>query len=187
MNVPPDRVRRNFSATNIATFRDSLHNRYCAFITLLFVLILPMNANADYRLSAYKATPGFSQIMSEDYSKAATIASTRAPLGPKYAVVTNLCVSEVMVDALDSALQTCNKAIDLVSTYSSVTFSKRDRKESMSEMLSNRGVILALQGNLTEAEGDFTRAVELDSDNANATANLAYLRSKQVASNIPAD
>jgi|GEM_PF-6452411 len=175
MNASPGNLRKTTGFCN------------AAFFAALILSALPLAAAADYRVSAYKATPGFVQIMNEQYSKAVEIASTRTQVAPQYALAANRCVSELMSSDLDAALESCNEAISHLSAYSSPIFNRTDRDASASELLSNRGVVLAILGDLGAAESDFTAAVKLDAANVNAEQNLTYLRSKQVAVNTSDD
>jgi tetratricopeptide (TPR) repeat protein len=187
MNVAPHYVRTPCSPVPDATDCRTILARLCALLTLTSLLSLPIMASADYRVSAYKGTPGYNQIMTEQYTQAAAVAASRTAYAPQYALAANLCVSELKRDALTAALKSCTRALNSVSSYRSATFTPQDRRKGTSEMLSNRGVVLALQGSVEAAENDFTRALDLDPDNANAIQNLKYLRSNLLASSNSAD
>lgn len=149
----------------------------------LMLLICASEAAAQYHVSAYADSPGYTQIMSEDYVAADAAIPDYSPLTPSYALSTNRCVSEIMTDALDAALESCNRALKKMPTYLLPlgAVSVRDRNATKSDLYSNRGVVLALTGHLTEAESDFELAVKLDPENANAEKNLTFLRSSRLS------
>lgn len=172
MNAFPSNVRKSNPSFN------------GLLVATLVLSMLPIVASADYRVSAFQGAPGFTQIMEAQYEEAIEVLSStaqRAERAPKYVLVANLCVSEMMIQTPEAALESCNAALDSLSAYSSAIFSRQDRKQSASVLLSNRGVVLALKGDLGGAESDFARAVDYDSRNVNAKKNLAHLRSKQLA------
>lgn len=137
-------------------------------------LFAAAGAQAEYRVSAFRTAPGFDALMEGDYQAA----SQDVALGARstgFAVDANRCVTELMVESLPEALKSCNRALRQLPDRSPLSIESRRENESV--VLSNRGVVLALQGNLVEAEEDFTRALKLDDQNSNAQANLKHLRS----------
>jgi len=98
----------------------------------------------------------------------------------RFAMTSNRCVAEVQLGDLDAALSSCNNALGQHRSYQTFFYLPDNRREEKASLLSNRGVVLALQGHMTEAEADFVRALKLDPKHANAAENLEYVRAKLV-------
>lgn len=149
------------------------------FITAASVAMLSAaGAQAEYRVSAFKTAPGFDALMEGDY-QAASVDVAMAPRSTGFAVDANRCVTELMVESLPEALKSCNRALRQLPERSPLYIASRRENESV--VLSNRGVVLALQGDLIAAEEDFARALKLDDGNSNAHANLVHLRSLRMS------
>ncbi len=151
--------------------------------TLVASLLLGAAAfgHAQYRVAAYEDTPGFDAIVERDSAAAKRAIPYTSTVVPTYALDANRCVSQVLDQSLDDALLSCNRALGRASASGTHgAFSVRDRKATRSMLLSNRGVVLALRGELVAAEEDFRRAVKLDRDNDNAVRNLAYVEGVQL-------
>ena len=152
-------------------------------MSFALVLFWPAaEAGAQYHVSAYADSPGYTQIMSADYAAAGEAIPNYSPLTPSFALSTNRCVSEIMADSLASALESCNRALRKMPNYLMPlgAASIRDRNATRSDLLSNRGVVLALTGQWAEAESDFELAAKLDPENTNAEKNLTFLRSSRL-------
>lgn len=149
----------------------------------LALIICASEAGAQYHVSAYADSPGYEEIMSENYIAAEAAIPSYSPLTPSYALSTNRCVSEIMADSLDAALESCNRALRNLPSHLMPlgAVSVKGRNAMKSDLYSNRGVVLALSGHLVEAESDFALAVKLDSENSNAEKNLAFLRSSRLS------
>ena len=148
---------------------------YCAVAA---ALLSSAGAQAEYRVSAFRSAPGYEALMDGDYQAASQDMSVRFQ-SSGFSVDANLCVSQLMVESLSEALKSCNRALRQLPDRSPLNIEARRANESV--VLSNRGVVLAMQGNLVAAEEDFTRALKLDDDNANAESNLAHLRSLRLS------
>ena len=156
-----------------------LSTRTGTFLTAAAVALLSATgAQAEYRVAAFLNAPGFDAIMEGDYDSAARNGAMRAPV-TAFGVNTNLCVSQLMSESLTEALESCNKALRQLPERSPLSMEARRANESV--VLSNRGVVLAMQGNLLAAEEDFVRALKLDDENANAEANLSQIRSLKMS------
>ncbi|MGE0621992.1 MAG: tetratricopeptide repeat protein [Pseudomonadales bacterium] len=148
------------------------------FAAAAVVLCSAAGAQAEYRVSAFKSAPGYEALMEGDYQSASEEAGLRFQ-STGFATDANRCVGLLMVESLPEALKSCNRALRQLPDLSPLTFEARRANESV--VLSNRGVVLAMQGNLTAAEEDFARALKLDDDNANAQTNLNHLRALKVS------
>jgi len=148
------------------------------FATAAAALLSASGAQAEYRVTAFKNAPGYEALMDGDYQAASLDVSGRFQ-SSAFATAANRCVSQLMVDSLSEALDSCNKALRQLPDQSPLHTEARRSNESV--VLSNRGVVLAMQGNLVEAEEDFTRALKLDDENGNAEANLNHLRSLRMS------
>ncbi len=167
MNVPPGNVSRFLSVT-------------CRLTMLTGVLLFSTSATADYKVSAYKDAPGYRQIMAADYAAASQATVRTGSVTSKFAVTSNRCVAEVQLGDLDAALSSCNGALGEYKAYRTFSYLPGNRREEKASLLSNRGVVLALQGQMTAAEADFIQALKFNPEHANAAENLEYVRSKQV-------
>jgi len=135
-------------------------------------------AQAEYRVTAFKAAPGYEALMEGDYQAASEGAGMRFQ-STGFGTDANRCVSLLMVESLPEALKSCNKALRQLPDLSPLSYDARRANESV--VLSNRGVVLAMQGDLAAAEEDFARALKLDDENANAQTNLDHVRALKVS------
>ena len=143
-------------------------------------LTFAAHATADYKVTAYKATPGYKALMASDYAAAAKASPIPGTSVNKFAITSNRCVAEVQLGDLDAALSNCNSALGEFSAYQSFSFLPGNRRQEKASLLSNRGVVLALQGQIAEAEDDFVQALKYQPEHANAQANLELLRTRMV-------
>ncbi len=156
--------------------------RYPFLLMLVAALSMSTNAWGNFHVSAYADAAGFAKIEAKDYQAAAFQSESAGRLSGDYAASANACVSQLLLDELDQALTSCQKALRrLPRSNSYADFSARRQQHEMeSLLLSNRGVVLARQGKTVRAERDFTRALVLDAMNSNAQQNLQYLRATQL-------
>ena len=126
------------------------------FATALATVLCAGAAHAEYRVTAFKHAPGFEALMDGDYAAANQEAAVRLQ-STGFAVDANRCVSQLMVESLDQALKSCNRALRQVPDRSPLSLEASRANESV--VLSNRGVVLAMQGNLVAAEEDPVHAV----------------------------
>jgi len=167
MNVPPVIVLRSFPLTS-------------RLVMLTGAMLFSVSATADYKISAYENTPGFKQIMAADYA-AATQATIRVGLATsRFAVTSNRCVAHMQLGNLDAALSSCNSALGEYNAYQTFSYLPGNQRRDKASLLSNRGVVLALKGQMAEAEADFIQALGLNPEHENAAENLEYVRSKMV-------
>lgn len=157
--------------------------RLKSHVFALSLCLIGAEAFAEYRVSAYADSPGYEQIINADYAAASQAIPSYSPGAPAFALSTNRCVSEILSEALDDALASCNRALrkmpkQLIPLGAQ---SMKDRNATRSDLLSNRGVVLALKGEFVEAEADFALAVKLDEGNANASKNLAFLQTMKIS------
>ncbi len=143
-------------------------------------LTFATQAIADYKVTAYEATPGYKALMAADYSAAAKASPTPGTSVNRFAVTSNRCVAEVQLGDLEAALSTCNSALGEFSAYRSFSYLPGSRREEKASLLSNRGVVLALKGQIAEAEEDFVQALKYQPEHANALANLELLRARMI-------
>jgi Tfp pilus assembly protein PilF len=140
-------------------------------------------AHAGYRMTAFGDTPGFAQIMAEDYEAAS--AKLEAPFydTDRYARFANRCVSELLSHEVDAAMQSCQRALSVAPAdlMTSLTPSFHKRAEVLTHLYSNRGVVRAVSGDVFGAREDFERALELDEANDNARSNLELIAAGDVA------
>jgi tetratricopeptide (TPR) repeat protein len=149
-------------------------------VLLIGSLTLATDATADYKVTAYQATPGYKALMAADYETAARAAPVPGSSVNRFAITSNRCVAEVQLGNLDAALRTCNSALGEYSAYQSFSYLPGNRRQEKASLLSNRGVVLALQGQIAEAEDDFVQALKYAPEHANAQANLELLRARMV-------
>lgn len=140
-------------------------------------------AHAGYRMTAFGDTPGFAQIMAEDY--AAASAKLEAPFydSDRYARFANRCVSELLSHQVEAAMQSCQRALSVAPADLNTTLapSLHKRAEVLTHLYSNRGVVRAVSGDVFGAREDFERALELDEANDNARSNLELISAGDLA------
>lgn len=159
--------------------------RSAAFVaTLALGAATAVPAHAAYHVTAFENSLGYAQIESEDYAAASSMLRRATVADQRYAVATNLCVSQVKADDLAAAMASCERAVRAapVDLGTTVSPSPRRRAEIMTHLYSNRGVVKALSGDHFGARDDFERALSLDPDNANARRNLDVVSAADVAS-----
>lgn len=141
-------------------------------------------AHAAYHVTAFKNALGYTQIENEEYAAASSMLRLATVADQRYAIATNLCVSQVKADDLSAAMMSCERAVRAAPVDLGTTLapSPRKRAEVMTHLYSNRGVVKALSGDAFGARADFERALSLDPENANARRNLDVVSSSGLAS-----
>lgn len=150
---------------------------------LAFATTFAATAHAGYRMTAFGNTPGFQELMAEDYDGASHLLSVRSYVNDRYARLSNLCISQLKSHAPEDALDTCDRALvvapgDLSSLVSPLL---HQRAKILTHLYSNRGVVRAVTGDVFGARADFERALTLDADNDNARLNLEHISAADVA------
>lgn len=156
---------------------------YAQFAAVLAGVTFSAAASAGYHVTAFGNTPGFDQIMAEDYASANTVLAAPAYLPSQYARLANLCVAQLKSKEVDAALGSCNRALSTAPAElrSSLVSLNHKRAAVMTHLYSNRGVVRAIKGDTYGARSDFERAVALDSENDNARRNLEYVANSEIA------
>jgi tetratricopeptide (TPR) repeat protein len=170
--------------TSRSAMRSRSRRHASALVIALSSAFAAGGTQAEYHVIAFRDAPGFTALMEEDAATATALIPEHSSLVPKFALSSNRCVAEILADELDAALMSCNKAMRDVSRAAanagSVAGSMAQRRANLSSVLSNRGVVYALQGKPAEAARDFEQAVRLDDANAIAQRNLDQAQSLQV-------
>jgi Flp pilus assembly protein TadD len=153
-----------------------------ALVTAGALSLTAGSASAEYRVAAFADAPGYREIQQADYKGAAAVALMYES-GADYAVHANRCVGLLKSNDLNAALTSCNRALRGVSANSWQPLLSRldDVRSKRAVLYSNRGVVLAMQGRVTDARDDFERALALDEENANARSNLSVLNAREVS------
>lgn len=140
-------------------------------------------AHAAYRVTAFENALGYDRIAAEQYTEAASRLSSAGYADQRYAVMTNLCVSQLKTEAVREALGSCERALRAASVdlASPLMTSARRRADLLTHLYSNRGVVKAVAGDLYGARADFEQALMLDPNNANARSNLDRVAASEVA------
>jgi Flp pilus assembly protein TadD len=152
-------------------------------VAILAGVLFASSALANYHVTAFGNSPGFKQIMSEDYANASVLLDSSVYSTNEYARLANLCVAQLKTKDVDAALKSCDRALSLAPAELRSSLVARTRKVSavMTHLYSNRGVVRAVNGDLYGARADFEQAVALDDENSNARRNLEYVASHELA------
>ena len=99
--------------------------------------------------------------------------------GGRFAAVNNLCVAYIMASDADRARTACEYAVKKSAKRlrHADSWTRHAYKRDAAIALTNRGVVLAVSGDLAGAEKDFERALGLRSRLEEPEVNLARLRS----------
>lgn len=143
--------------------------------TSLAALFTAATASADYHVTAFGYTDGYSALVNMDPASALNILDTRADLD--YAEANNLCVAKILSEDLVGAVASCELALDQVTRTLELTASKK--KVAMASIYSNLGVAKALAGDLDAATVDLEKALELNARDDNAQSNFESINTKQ--------
>jgi len=140
-------------------------------------------AHAGYRMTAFGDTPGFAEIMAEDYEAAAVMLDTPSYYADRYARLANRCVSELLSHQVEAAMQSCQRALSVAPAGLNTTLapSLLKRAQVLTHLYSNRGVVRAVSGDFFGAREDFERALELDEANDNARSNMELISAADLA------
>ncbi len=121
---------------------------------------------AGYKMSAVIDRSGGNVVLAGDYGKAIEKLGSKST--QRFEASTNLCVAYTMTGDLDKGDQACAKALELSE--------KSDERHDIAVALSNLGVVKAVSGDLSGAQLDFSRALELNANLRQASDNLQLLR-----------
>ena len=138
-------------------------------------------AFADYRLTAFGDSLGYSALIAKDVSTATSLFEDHNVEHMDFLEINNLCVSQILDSEFDAAIESCAAALDLSETDYSVTY--KSRREAKASILSNLAVAKALNGDLTGAQSNLEMALSLNSSDRNAIANIDLLAVNLVAGN----
>lgn len=119
-----------------------------------------------YKMAAVSDRARGNVVLAGDYAKAIEVLGSKS--GKHFASSTNLCVAYTMTGDLEKAGTECDVAL----TLSEDSAVRRDTAVA----LSNRGVVKAVSGDVSGAQQDFTRALEINRKLLEASENLQTLR-----------
>ena len=103
--------------------------------------------------------------------------------GGKYGAVNNLCVAYIMASDADNARVACEHAVEKTEKRlrHADSWLRQAYKRDAAIALTNRGVVLAVSGDLAGAQEDFERALRFRSRLEEPEANLIRVRSALAA------
>ena len=126
-------------------------------------------------------------IASGSFERAIRKLSGSAKTANQHVTLTNLCVAYAKTKQVDSALQACDAAIDLLKAKQADQYFGHPRKASrervlqsdLSIVLSNRGVLFAVTGDYERARESFEAAIELPANRSKAGQNMQRLTASE--------
>lgn len=130
----------------------------------------------------FDRAPGAAQIASGDYALAARIARTMPVAGAasRFESLTQICVASLKCGELAAARSACDRAVIASRAHDLGTpiYGSPDREARTTRRviaLTNRGVVHAISDDEQAAARDFEAALQLNADQREPRANLAYL------------
>lgn len=124
------------------------------------------SSKSRYQMAAVVDRARGTTVLAGNYERAIEVLSGKS--AKRFASSTNLCVAYTMTGELQKADIECGAALEL----SQGKAAERD----MAIALSNLGVLKAVSGDLSGAQEDFTRALEMNRKIRQASDNLEILR-----------
>lgn len=148
-------------------------------------LVVTSSAMAEYRVTAFGKTPGFSELLSNDAASAEFKLEKLSESKMGFSEMNNLCVTRILLKEFDAAITTCSTALD--KAESAYDIGALEEKKAKASILSNLAVARALNGDAPGAKSDLEAALSLNSSNSNAQGNYQLIEAKigsaEVASN----
>ncbi|MFT4861515.1 MAG: hypothetical protein ACI95C_000725 [Pseudohongiellaceae bacterium] len=138
-------------------------------------LLAANTAMAEYRVTAFGHTTGFSELISANLEAVETTFSKKSLSGLDYSESNNLCVAQILMKDFEAAVVSCESAA--VKADKSFEINARDVDSVKASIYSNMGVANALAGNDTKATQDLELALKLNARDKNAMTNYSQLSS----------
>jgi hypothetical protein len=139
------------------------------------------HAVAEYRVSAFSATKGFSALINDNLASAEQVFANRDIATLDYSAANNLCVTQILGGEYDAAIASCSYAIPKVrSAFKHGSLSRRN--EVKAAIYSNLAVAKAMNGDLTGAQTDLGKALALNARDKNAVQNKGYITNEKLVS-----
>ncbi len=141
-----------------------------------FALASLLSANtamAEYRVTAFGYTTGFSELIETDLTAIEATFAKKSISGLDYSEANNLCVAQILLKDFEAAVASCEAAVD--KAEKSFEISARDVSIVKASIYSNMGVAKALSGNDTEASKDLELALKFNARDKNANTNYSQL------------
>lgn len=144
-------------------------------------LAASLPAVAEYRLTAFGETLGYSALVAKDAEAANEVFDSRNTYSMDFLEVNNLCLSKILIEDFPAAILNCEAALE--KAESSLAFTTSAKEGALASIYSNLAVAKALSGDMESAATDLRAALELNGRDANALANSRYIASNLIASN----
>lgn len=136
-------------------------------------LLSANTAMAEYRVTAFGYTAGFSELLESDLSAIESTFAEKSLSGLDYSEANNLCVAQILLKDFGAAVESCEAAV--IKAEKSFEISARDVNTVKASIYSNMGVAKALAGNDTEASKDLELALKFNARDKNANTNFSQL------------
>lgn len=159
--------------------------RLWASVGGLCTALISASAAAEYRLTAIAEATAYAALLSGDVARASEQFELASSSDMDFAALNNLCVKEVLARELDSALASCEAALDKLDLGAGLAI--RGERAARAAILSNRAVAAALQGDVETALVDVERALALNGADRNARINRAELLRSESLISLAAD
>lgn len=158
--------------------------RLLVISTGLCTLLTAGTAAAEYHVTAFGKSTGFTELMATDATTAATKLGALNTMRMDFRELNNLCVTEILLKKYDSAKTACATALE--KTDLAFDLSYRAGKKAKASILSNLAVAKAKSGDTAGAKSDLEQALSFNSSDANATTNYGLISEMLIASEIAA-
>jgi Flp pilus assembly protein TadD len=136
-------------------------------------LLTANTALAEYRVTAFGHTMGYSELITSDLQAIETTFSKKSASALDYSAANNLCVAQILLKEFDAAVQSCEIAV--VKAGRSFEISLADLDSVKASIYSNMAVAKALAGNDSEATKDLELALKYNAKDQNANTNYSQI------------
>lgn len=136
-------------------------------------LLTANTALAEYRVTAFGYTLGFSDLIQTDLEAIEATFGEKSLSGLDYSEANNLCVAQILLKDFEAAVESCEAAV--TKADKAFEISSRDINTVKASIYSNMGVAKALAGNDTEASKDLELALKFNARDRNANTNYTQL------------
>ncbi len=140
------------------------------------------SASAEYRVTVFGHTAGYSDLLSKDAATAASYLKKRSASKMNYLELNNLCVTEILLKEFEAAVASCGSALSKAST--SYDLSVRVEKTVKASIYSNMAVAKAMSGDVISAKVDLETALSLNARDKNANSNYGVIAASAAESEI---
>ncbi|MEL7449735.1 MAG: hypothetical protein AAFN78_11030 [Pseudomonadota bacterium] len=149
---------------------------FAALITIATVASAAEHDASKYRMAVFVDSAYGDALVAGDFEQA--IERLDAD-GGRFGAVNNLCVAYVMASDADNARAACDHAVKKSEKRlrHADSWIRQAYKRDAAIALTNRGVVLAVSGDLAGAQADFQRALDLRARLEEPEVNLVRVRS----------